>query len=498
MLFTLISRILGIVRVSLLSSIFGASAAADVINFTFNIPNNLRKMLAEGALSSAFIPVLSKTLSEDEGSSGPRAENLVSQLLYIQFFLFVGLTALVWTFSEPIIVFLSDFEDVSKIESSARMLRYFMIYLLFISQTAVLQAALNCKDSFLIPAAAPLCFSVSVITSLILFGRTYGTAAFTFGVVIGGILQFLVVLPSFFKRGYTFSNRLSEDKSDISSVGRHWLPVLLTSGIAIVSQQAAYFFASAMEEGSITSFTNAIIFWQLPYGLFFNSTVTVYFPKMSRSFHDGDHQSLREDLSSGLKRILIFLIPSTVILMILSEEFTAAILFRGAYTLEDTLVTAACVKMFALGLICIAVYNYLVRFCYAVDRFKQTVISSVIVLLIDIGFSIYAVTSNLDVSYLALANTLAFAVGTVYLLLMLQHEYTSLLQSSILKCMVRIVLLQIPAVIILLLFMHLIPELWWTDVQFIPRFFLTALLAAVFGGLVLAAYRIAHVPVFSS
>ncbi|MFW6274799.1 MAG: lipid II flippase MurJ, partial [Spirochaetota bacterium] len=152
---TFVSRILGFLRTAAITAIFGATGKADIINVTFAIPNNLRKLLAEGALSSAFIPVLSEAIIA-EGKEASRSRQLVRHLIGFQLLIIIPLCIVSVVFAEPLIQFvLTQFKDAEQLALSTKLFRFFINYLLFISVSAVLIGVLNSHGRFFIPSITP-------------------------------------------------------------------------------------------------------------------------------------------------------------------------------------------------------------------------------------------------------------------------------------------------------------------------------------------------------
>ncbi|MCF7940496.1 MAG: murein biosynthesis integral membrane protein MurJ [Spirochaetia bacterium] len=498
MFFTLLSRILGVIRISVISSIFGASGTADVINFTFTIPNNLRKMLAEGALSSAFIPVLTRTVEADRRDHTQRSVLLVRQMMTLETIVFIPLGLAVFLFSEQIIRFLSDFTSAEMISLAALMLRYLVIYLLLISLVAIIHAVLHCSSRFTAAAASPITFSISVIGSMLLLSDRFGALSFLIGVVCGGLMQFMVILPALYRTGFGIGWTTNLRGPDLKAVITYWLPVMLTSSVAIINQQVAFFLASGLQEGSITAFSNSIIFWQLPYGLFFNAIVTVYFPKMSSSFHRGDMKGLSGQIEEGIKRLLIFLLPSALLLITLQQEFVASILYRGAYSAEATILTSRTLAMFSYGLVVTAIYHFLTRLFYSIDQFRSTVHASVFVAVIDIGLSLLFISRGCDVSYLALAHTLSFLFGCIFLLIVLRRTAGSLFPTAaIIRHAGHLILLLTPLTALCVLYHFLVPMAWWIHTSSMMIFLYTSIASCLFGLIVLLCYRIGGIRLFT-
>ena len=313
--FTMISRFLGFIRIAVVSAIFGASGMADVLNLTFNIPNNFRKLLAEGALSAAFIPVLSESIACDDGTFR-KPRGIVRNILSFQLVILVPLCLLSIFFAHPLMNgLLADFGETWKTDLSADLFRFFINYLLLISVNATLMGALNSHNRFLVSAAAPPLFSLCVISSIILLHPLLGPHAMAAGVLLGGAAQILLQAPSFLKLGYGFKLDFGFNNATFRRILRQWLSVVITSSIFILTQIVAYRFASVLEEGSTSALSYAVGFWQLPVGIFSASLTTVLFPKMSRQASQGNIDGLRESLRYALRFLAAFLIPSTVFLI---------------------------------------------------------------------------------------------------------------------------------------------------------------------------------------
>ncbi len=241
---TLLARALGFVRNIIIAALFGATGSADVLNAVFNIPNNFRKLLAEGALSSAFIPVLSQALIRDP--EGNTARKLVGNILTFQLIVLIPLMTLSVVFARPIISVFLDFSEPVKMSASAGLFRWICHYLLLISISAVLMGILNSHGIFITPALTPVLFSVCVIGSILLLHRRLGVFSMAVGVLAGGVLQIVFQLPLFRKAGYSLRPNVDFSNPAFKRVIRLWLPVVATSSIFAVNQQIAIRFASGL------------------------------------------------------------------------------------------------------------------------------------------------------------------------------------------------------------------------------------------------------------
>ncbi|MEX2444560.1 MAG: murein biosynthesis integral membrane protein MurJ [Alkalispirochaeta sp.] len=411
---TFLSRILGFVRIAVIGAVFGASGNADVLNLVFNIPNNLRKLLAEGALSSAFVPVLSRAHVED--SSGQRSRNIVRSLLGLQLLILVPLLTVAAIFPQPIVDVILDFPERSRQLLAGDLFRYLIHYVLLISVAAVFMGTLNSMQRFLIPALSPLWFSVAVIGSIFALHRHIGVYSMVVGVGIGGIGQVLIHVPAMLNAGYSLRPRFHFADPYFRSILKRWLPVVSTASVFAINQQIALFFASGLEDGSGSAMTNALVFWQLPFGIFSASITTVLFPAMSRHFAEEDVLGLRETVLSGLRGLVLLLVPAGIGLIVLGKPMIAVALQRGAFTPEATRLAAEVLAWYSVGLFSVGAFTFLQRFFYACDDYRTPLRIAAITVALDVGLSLWLKETRLRVAGLSLANSAAFTIGLVLML----------------------------------------------------------------------------------
>jgi putative peptidoglycan lipid II flippase len=493
MVSTIISKLLGIVRVRLISTLFGASGVADVINFTFSIPNNLRKLLAEGALSSAFIPVLTKTVKYDKLNIYDNlAKKLIHRVLTFQLLILLPITILVFLFPNSIIRFLSDFSDANLISISAGLLKYFFLYLLTVSVIAVLQAALQCTSNFIITALSPLLFSTSVIASIIFLSERYGAFSMGIGVLLGGILQLIFVIPPFMRNGYTINLNFHFQNHYFFSVMKSFIPVVITSIILISTQQVSFFLASSLPTGGVTALSNSLVFWQMPYGVFYVSIATVLFPSMSRSFHESDRIGQIQNIKKGIEYIIVFLLPSTLLLIFLSDELVFTILQNGKFTPENALRTAKSLRYFTLGLLMAGIFNYNQRFFYSVHKFKFTIYTVIIFSIVDIMITILCIKLNFDIASLGIGSSSAYLIAVIVQLFFIKKELPEIKLKDYLNYTIRILLANIPLTTGLLLYTFF-KNNWFANGSTLINFFILLGMGILSICLIIVSYRLCRI-----
>lgn len=457
---TFLSRILGFFRVAVIGAIFGGSGEADVINLVFNIPNNLRKLLAEGALSSAFIPVLSGSLVREP--EGVRARAVVRNILTMQAVILLPLLVLLTLFAGPVVNTILAFPDPGKQALSVDLFRYLIHYLLPISVAAVIMGTLNAHSRFFLPAVTPVLFSLSVIGSILLLHQRLGVFSMAVGVLIGGVLQVLLQVPQFISLGYTFRPQLDPKNPEFRRILKQWLPVVAAASIFTINQQVAVFFASGLEDGSGSAMTNALTFWQLPFGIFSASITTVLFPRMSRQWNREDIEGLRASVRYGLLYLFTLLLPAAVTLALLGPEIISVALQRGAFAQQWTLLASRVLVGYSIGLFSVGAFTFLQRFFYACDDYKTPLRVAGVAVVLDIGLSLYLKETRLRVVGLSVANSVAFTVGALLMVVAARRRLGYLGIRELLSKGWRVLLGTLPLTLFLLAHRLYLGN-WWRE-----------------------------------
>ncbi len=459
---TTASRLLGFVRQAAVNAVFGASGNADVLNAVFNIPNNLRKLLAEGALSAAFIPVLSRSSADpaDRESGAPQA--IVRSLLTFQLIVLVPVLVLSVVFAGHVTGFILDFPEIERTELAAELFRWFIHYTLLISVSAVLMGTLNSNGRFLVPAVTPILFSVCVIGSVLLLHRRLGLYAMAVGVLAGGVAQIVAQIPQFTRSGFDFRPSFDFRNEHFRTIMRRWLPVVAASSVFAINQQISLYFASGLEDGSSSALANAVIFWQLPQGIFGVSIMTVLFPRMSREAAVDDRPALKRTLGFGIRGIVALLVPSSILLGMLGQEIVAMAFQRGNFELADTIRTAEVLAAYCFGMAGVSAFSFLQRFYYSHGDYRTPTVAAVAVAAVDVGLSLWLKETSLRVTGLAVANSIAFTAGAVVLLLRSGSVVGGVEGRAIVTTLAKTAASAVPAVVVILLQRRLLGAWWQT------------------------------------
>jgi len=485
--FTLISRLLGIVRVRVISSIFGAGAVADVINFTFSIPNNFRKLFSEGALHVAIIPEFSN-LRKDEAET----QILHFQLLTIQLIISAFIILISFIFGKPIVNILSNFTDRNQLDLAYRLLPLFSIFLVFILFSSYFSAILQSRNAFLIQAISPLFYSISVIVVIYFYTKDLGPISIGIGAIIGGFLQFFINYLRLRKENFKFRLLFKLSGKHLAKVLNKWFPAILTALIGIVSQQVAFFFASSLGEGSVSAFSNSLIFWQTPYGIFFTAVATVSFPLLS--VHTG--KQLNKTFSDGLNQLVTFLLPSLIFLFYFKREAISLILMTGKFTLENTITTSNVLSWYLAGLLVIAWYNYIQKLCYSKNSEKLAFKVSVLVMILDILATFIFIKIGFGIISLPIANLISHFIGMVFLfILVVNRELNEFDIKPLVWGVLKRIVACLPLLIFCLFYQSLNNDLWQfgSSLKLLYNF---CLYLGVSCGLTVLFYKILRINIF--
>src|SRR5882757_672740 len=317
------SRLLGLAREQIFAALFGGGGAMDAFTAAFRIPNLLRDLFAEGALSTAFVTTFSKTIVRGGDDAAWRLANKVATLTAVV----LGVLCLAgMAFSVQLVAALAPGFDPEKAALTAQLTRIMFPFILLVSLAALVMGMLNSKSVFGMPAMASSFFNIGSIVGGVTFGfwidPHFGPRALIgLGVatVLGGALQLAVQLPSLARLGYRFRPDFRWRDAGVKAI-------LLLMGPSVIAASTTQFnvlvnsmFASTLGDGPIFWLSIAFRLMQLPLGLFGVALGTVTLPLLSRLVVAGQMTAFRTELARAMRLALLLTIPSTVGLFMLAE-----------------------------------------------------------------------------------------------------------------------------------------------------------------------------------
>jgi putative peptidoglycan lipid II flippase len=368
---TSLSRLGGLVREQLFASLLGAGFYSDAFVVAFRIPNLLRDLLAEGALSTAFVPTFTQRLVRD----GRREADALGNLVLTSIFVLTGLLAVTGILAAgPLVrLFAPGFAATpGKLELTVQLTRLLFPFLPMVALAAVLMGMLNAQQRFFVPALAPALFNavaVSVGVGLYALHVASPVAVYlwTGAVLAGGLVQFLVQIPVLARTGWRYKWRFDWRATDpgLQQILRLMVPAFIGLSATQLNILVNNVLASRLEQGSPSWINYAFRLMQLPIGVFGVAVATVNLASVSRAAAAGDMHAFRATLASSLKLVAFLTLPATAGLVALREPIVALLYEHGRFTAHDTARTAAVVMAFAVGLYAYASVKVLAPAFYA-------------------------------------------------------------------------------------------------------------------------------------
>lgn len=419
MIITMVSRVLGLVRATIIAYYFGASGATDAYFSAFKISNFFRQLLGEGALGSSFIPLYNEKI-EIEGEE--KGKEFIYSILNLIFVFSTIVTLLMIIFSQDIInLIVNGFPTETKILAS-QLLKIMSVYFIFISLSGMICAMLNNFKQFAIPASTSIFFNLAIILASMGFSKTFGISALAYGVVLGGAFQLLIVLPSFFKivKGYSF--KINWKDPYLKKIFILMCPMLVGIVARQVNTIVDQVFASYLQEGGVTALENATRLYLLPVGVFGVSISTVIFPVLSKAVARNDLKTAENNIVKGLNILLFLIIPSTAVLTFYSTDVIRLTLSYGKFGEEAVKVTSEALLYYSLGLYFYTAIYLMTRAFYSVKNSSYPVRFSIVSIIINIVLN-FALIKPMAYRGLALSTSIASGVNFILLVYVFRKKY---------------------------------------------------------------------------
>jgi putative peptidoglycan lipid II flippase len=432
---TMASRLLGVAREAVLARTFGAGLEMDAFNIAFKIPNLLRDLFAEGAMTAAFVPAFTRTLSAQGRDAAWRLGNLV---INAQLLVTGGLVILGIVFAFPITSTIAPrFADVpGKLELTTLLTRMMLPFLTTVAIAVAMMGMLNALNRFFVPALSPATFNVATIVCALALTPVFGgwglpgVLSLAIGTLLGGIGQVLLQWPSLRREGFRYRPAVDFRDPELREVLRLMIPATL--GLAAVQINVAVnaYLAASQEQGAVSWLNYAFRLMYLPIGLFGVSIATAALPDISRQAVAEDFAAIRRTVSSGLRLMLMLNVPATVGLLVLAEPIVSLILEGRRFTPVDTSRTAAALMFYAPGLIGYSAVKIASPTFYSLRDSRTPVTVSIISVLTNLALNL-SLVRVMGFRGLALGTAIAAMVNAGALLWLLGRRLQGLERGRI-------------------------------------------------------------------
>ena len=433
-----LSRILGLVREMVAAYYFGISGKINAFTVAFQIPNLMRALLADAALSGAFVPVFSDLLEKGERK---RAWRVASTVFWLVLLVLGGLTAL-FILAAPLLIM--PFGDPGgDFDLAVGLSRVLFPIVVLLGLSGVIVGILNTYDHFTVPALTPVFWNLAIILGLWLGvprfdSETAQLYVYAFAILIGTVIQLLLPLP--WLRGLDGRLQLVLDWRDpaVRRIFALMLPVTLTLGLINVSAVVDTLIASRLVDPDLApaAINSAFRLYMLPQGMFSVAVATVLFPALARLAARNDLDGFRATVSTGLRQIGFLLIPASVVSAVLAVPIVRLVYERGAFTESDVTVVAGCLAAFSLGLVFNGWMLMLTRGFYGLQsNWLPTVIAvGTVILNAVLDVALYPV----GVWGIPLATSIVNVVGVALLVVFLRRRVGDVDLGRVTDAIVRI------------------------------------------------------------
>ncbi|WP_411825976.1 murein biosynthesis integral membrane protein MurJ [Luteolibacter sp. AS25] len=393
----MLSRVLGLAREMMFAGLFGGSRWMDCFYLAFRVPNLLRDLFAEGALSQAFVTTFSKKVKSD----GPEEAWVLANRMVTLAAVFMALVTLIGIGVAPWIVdLLTAFSksgetarnyNVTEISLMVEMVRVMYPFIALVSLSALVMGMLNARDVFGMPALASCFFNIGSMVGGAAIGYWMdpewgprSLVGFSWGVVIGGVAQLVCQFPALWKLGYRFVADFTWNDSGVKQILKLMGPAVIAASVTQVNVVVNSMFAYGVGPGAVSWLSYAFRLMQLPIGVFGVAVATVTLPALSRAAVDGVGADFGPTLAKGLKLVMFLVFPATVGLVMLAQPIISLLYERGKFDEADRLATAGALQAYGYGLLFYAGLKVLQPAFYAIEKRWLPMIASFIALFVNI------------------------------------------------------------------------------------------------------------------
>ena len=439
---TLTSRVLGLVRDQVLAYLFGAGNAMDAFNVATRIPNLLRDLFAEGAMSAAFVPAFMRRLTRDGRVAAWRLGNqlLNALMLVTGAFVLAGML-----FAEPLVRLLagSYAEVPGKLELTVFLTRLLLPFLTLVAVAAALMGMLNSLNRFFVPALSPAMYNVGIILcGALLVPLMPGLGldpivAIAIGALLGGIGQVALQVPALHREGFRYRAALDPSDPGLRHILRLMGPGTLAGAAVQINLLVNMVLATGQGTGAVSWLGYAFRVMYLPIGLFGVSIASATLPVVSRHAAREDIDGIRDAVSRALRLMLVVNVPATVGLIALGVPVVQLIFERGSFTPEDTAATAAALFFYAPGLAGYSAVRIAVPCFYALGSSVTPTTISMAAVTLNIALNLLLV-DLMGYRGLALGASIAALANAIVLLAVLRRRLHGLDLGRVLAVFAKI------------------------------------------------------------
>ena len=427
-----VSRVIGLARDRIFAHQFGAGDVLDAYYAAFRIPDLVYNLLIVGALSAGFIPVFIRVMTKDK----EKAWKLTSSIINILGIALVIVCGVLWIFTPQLMAFVVPGFDAAKMETTVQLTRIMFLSPILLGLSSVVSGVLQSLKSFCIYALTPIFYNVGIIIGAIVFVPMVGISGLAYGVILGAFLHLAIQIPTLLSHGFQYSPIANLKDPEVREIGRLMIPRTLGLAASQLNLLVITILASTLAAGSLAVFNFANNLQYFPIGIIGYSFAIAAFPTLSTFVAQKKMKEMKSHLSRTIRQILFFIIPITVIFLLLRSQIVRVVLGTGQFDWAATITTGNALAFFALSLFAQCLIPLLARAFFALHDTWTPFVVAFIAALINIIFSLL-LKDSFGVVGLAFAFSISMVAQMGMLWITLRAKIGSLGEYDILMTLYK-------------------------------------------------------------
>lgn len=428
--FTLASRFVGLVRDRILAGEFGAGDVLDVYFAAFRVPDLVFNLLVLGALSASFIPLFVKHYTKEKDTD--EAWRLASNSLNILGVALILISVVLIIFARPLAGLITPGFDPAKLDLVAQFMRVMFISNFIIGLSTVFGGILQGAKRFFIYSLAPIAYNFGIIIGILVLTQYLGLIGLAWGVVLGAVLHLITQASAAFALGYRWRLKFETRHKDVKEIFRLMGPRVLGLAVSQANFLVITVIASTLAAGSLTIFQFAYNINSFPVGIFGIAYAIAAFPALCEFAERKQIKDFISSFSQTTRQILFFIIPSTILFLILRAQIVRVVVGAGLFGWEETIITANTLAFFTLSFFAQALVFLLVRAYFSLHDTVTPFIVGLVSVLVNVLAALYF-SGLYGVLGLAIGFSIASIVQLILLWIILRGRLGSLGEYKILR-----------------------------------------------------------------
>lgn len=433
---SLLSRFLGIFRDRILGAEFGLGETLDIYFAAFRIPDLIFNLIVLGALSAGFIPIFSQLIrkTSDKLNHNKEAWEVANIIISILGFSLIILSGLGIILAPYLMKIITPGFGPEQQALAANITRIMFLSPIFLGISSILGGILQSYKRFFVYSLAPIVYNIGIIFGALFLAPIWGIYGLAYGVVIGAFLHMMIQVPTIFRLGYRHKFNFNYKNNNVLKIATMMVPRTLSLAVGQFNLLVITVIASTLSVGSLSVFNYANNLQIFPVSIFGISFAIAAFPTLSALAFD--KKKLVYNFSSTFRKILFFIVPSTVLLLTLKAQIVRVVFGSGQFDWQDTLLTINTLEFFILSLFAQATIPLLVRMFYVRHNSSTPFFVGLFSAVINVFLSFY-LANKMGVAGLALAFSISSIINFILLWIVLRLEIGSMDEFRILLSTIK-------------------------------------------------------------